>query len=361
MASCLHDTWASCTEWHEVDLRADVLTWVARLSSRIFNGEHLTKNEEWLRISKEYTVNIFTATRICRAIPVSFRWLIERTLPLCRKVRKDRATGARILAPILTGRKAEISAAKREGREPNLPDDSIEWFRKASKGRAYDDSDLQLGLSLAAIHTTSDLLGQAMLNLGAHPEMMEPLRKEAVGVLDRHGWKKVALAELRILDSFLKETQRLKLCPLAFMHRLAIDDVELPNGIKIRKGQKTAISSHRMWSESDYEDPETFDGFRFVKRRKLPGYEHKSCLISTSADHTGFSHGKHACPGRFFAANEVKISMVHLILKYDLKLGDSNDASWKMYGFNMSVNPKAKISVRRRKEEIDMDTLVTEG
>lgn len=142
------------------------------------------------------------------------------------------------------------------------------------------------------------------------------------------------------------------------MHRLATADVELPKGIKIRKGERTAISSHRMWSESDYDDPETFDGFRFVKRRKLPGYEHKSHLISTSADHTGFSHGKHACPGRFFAANEVKIAMVHVIIKYDLKLEDPKAASWMTHGVNMFVNPKAKMSIRRREEKIDMDSLL---
>lgn len=191
-------------------MQADILTWVARLSSRIFNGEELTRNEDWLRISKDYTVNTFTALAVCKLFPAPFRWLAERALPLCRKVRRDRAAGARILAPILAARKAEIAAAKREGKEPNLPDDSIEWFRKAAKGRAYNDCDLQFSLSIAAIHTTSDLLGQALLNLGAHPEMMEPLRKEAAEVLERYGWQKVALAELRILDSFLKETQRLK-------------------------------------------------------------------------------------------------------------------------------------------------------
>ncbi|KAG4432671.1 hypothetical protein IFR05_011849 [Cadophora sp. M221] len=361
MERCLNDTWAQSAEWREVKLQTDVLTWVARLSSRIFNGEELTRNEDWLRISKDYTINTFTALAVCKFFPVPFRWLAERALPLCRKVRKDRAAGAKILAPILAARKAEIAAAKREGREPNLPDDSIEWFRKAAKGRAYDDCDLQLGLSIAAIHTTSDLLGQALLNLGTRTEMMEPLRKEAVEVLEKYGWQKVALAELRILDSFLKETQRLKPIAMASMHRLATDDVELPNGIKIRKGERTAISSHRMWSESDYEDPDTFDGFRFVERRKVPGYEHKSHLISTSADHTAFSHGKHACPGRFFAANEIKIAMVHLLLKYDLKLEDAKVATWKMYGINMFVNPEAKISVRRRKEELDIDNLVTEG
>jgi cytochrome P450 len=145
------------------------------------------------------------------------------------------------------------------------------------------------------------------------------------------------------------------------MHRVALDDVRLPNGIKIRKGERMAISSHRMWSEDDYEDPDKFDGYRFVKRRKIPGYEHKSHLISTSHDHTAFSHGKHACPGRFFAANEVKIAVVHMLLKYDLKMEDPSEAKWYEAGINMFANPMAKMSVRRRMEEIDLDNLIVDA
>jgi cytochrome P450 len=78
-----------------------------------------------------------------------------------------------------------------------------------------------LGLSIAAIHTTSDLVGQAVLNLGAHPEMIEPLRKEAIEVLQKNGWKKVALTELYLLDSFLKETQRMK--PIAMGESLTAE------------------------------------------------------------------------------------------------------------------------------------------
>jgi cytochrome P450 len=29
--------------------------------------------------------------------------------------------------------------------------------------------------------------------------------------------------------------------------------------------------------------------------------------------------GKHSCPGRFFAGNELKCMMAHLILNYDIK------------------------------------------
>lgn len=147
---------------------------------------------------------------ICRFVPWPLRWTAERLLPLCRKVRSDYRAAARTLQPTLDGRHKEIAAAEREGRRPELPDDSIEWFRNASHGRWYDEVDIQMGLAVAAIHTTSDLLVQALLNIGAHPELLQPLREEAISVLRQHGLQKTALYELRLLDSFFKETQRLK-------------------------------------------------------------------------------------------------------------------------------------------------------
>ena len=198
------------SEWHQVTLKTDLLAWVARMSTRIFLGPDFVRNEEWLRISVEMTVDAFTACFICKFLPRLLRWPTERLLPLCRKVRSDHRACSRILAPVLKQRRQEIATAQREGRKPNLPDDSIEWFRNASNGRAYDETDIQLGLAMAAIHTTSDLLCQTILNLCANPELFEPLRKEVVAVMQKHGWRKLALTELRLLDSVLKETQRIK-------------------------------------------------------------------------------------------------------------------------------------------------------
>lgn len=142
------------------------------------------------------------------------------------------------------------------------------------------------------------------------------------------------------------------LTPLtATMHRIATADVELSNNVKIARGQATAISSHEMWSESNYENATQFDAFRYVKRRQIPELEHNSYLVATSPDHLGFAHGKHACPGRFFAANEVKIAMVHLFLKYVFKLGDPSHAVWREFGTAMIADPKAKLS------KIELETL----
>jgi cytochrome P450 len=345
------------TEWRESDIKEDILQWVARLSSHIFLGPRFSSNKEWLRIAISFTVDVMIASTICRFMPWPLRWPVERLLPLCRRVRRDYRACAKMLAPVLKERYDEIAAAEREGRQPNLPDDSIEWFRNAAHGRHYEETDLQIALQLAAIHTTSDLLCQTILDICVNTDLIQPLREEAVEVLSKYGWKKLALTELRLLDSVFKESQRLKPIAMASMHREAIADVDLGNGIKIRKGESIGVSAHQMWEEDHYEEPEKYDGFRFVKRRKIAGLENRSLLVATSNDHLGFSHGKHACPGRFFAANEVKIALVHLLLKYDMKLADPSMAKPKAYGVNQVTNPAARIQFRRRTPEIDIDNL----
>ena len=67
---------------------------------------------------------------------------------------------------------------------------------------------------MAAIHTTTDLLTETMQNIMLHPELVLELREEIVNVLSADGWKKTSLYNLKLLDSVIKESQRLR--PAAF-------------------------------------------------------------------------------------------------------------------------------------------------
>lgn len=77
-------------------------------------------------------------------------------------------------------------------------------------GRFYKPELAQITLSVAAIHTTSDLMTQVILDLASHPDVLAELRAELVDVLGSEGWKKTALYGLKKLDSCIRETQRLK-------------------------------------------------------------------------------------------------------------------------------------------------------
>ncbi|GLA86353.1 hypothetical protein AtubIFM56815_010614 [Aspergillus tubingensis] len=235
-----------------------------------------------------------------------------------------------------------------------LADETSVAFEKAAKGRPYDPVGAQLILSVGAIHTTSDLTCQTMTHLAQNPEIVEPLRKEIVDTLQQHGWKKVALYNMKLLDSVIRESQRLKPVTNVSMRRMALKEVKLSDGTVIPKNGMLAVSAHKLWDDDTYENAASWDGYRFYKMRDDPERQTQAQLVTTAPENLAFGHGKHACPGRFFAANEVKIVLIYLLLRYDWKLLEGTVPRIFSGGFGMSLDPTLKIKVRRRREEMEI-------
>lgn len=138
---------------------------------------------------------------------------------------------------------------------------------------------------------------------------------------------------------------------------MALEDVQLPNGLTIKKGNKVAVDVTHMWNDQYYDDAQRFDGYRFARMRETPSEDYMARLVTTSRNHLGFGHGTHACPGRFFASNEVKITMCHLILKYDWKLPEGPQPQYTPHGLSYLMDPTMKLLIRRREEELDISAL----
>lgn len=71
-----------------------------------------------------------------------------------------------------------------------------------------------------------------------------------------------------------------------------------------------------------YPDPEKFDAFRFEKVRAGaadPQIAGKAMFAASNHQSMAFGYGRHACPGRFFASNEIKAIMVYLLRNYDFR------------------------------------------
>lgn len=94
------------------------------------------------------------------------------------------------------------------GAKPPKAADAIGWMVEVSRGRSVDYVGAQLGLSMAAIHTTSETTINCILELCDNPEIVPLLRKEMIEILSNNGWSKVSLYKMKLLDSFLKEVQR---------------------------------------------------------------------------------------------------------------------------------------------------------
>lgn len=103
-----------------------------------------------------------------------------------------------------------------------------------------------------------------------------------------------------------------------------------------------------MWDDSVYPDSQKFNGYRFYNMRENDGQHAATQFVSTSANHLGFGHGLHACPGRFFAATEVKVALCHILLRYDIKLANTEKPQIFELGTSLYTDPLAHIAVRKR-------------
>lgn len=348
-------------EWRELLMVEIACDMVARVSSRVLLGEELARNGDWLEIMKGYTLETFKAVPAVQRYPVNVRPYIGWLIPSCRRVREYYGRSRQLIDPVMEAREAVKQAASQAGRPLPVFNDALGWLVEESKDRnsGYDAVTFQLIISVVSLNTTADLLHTVLVDLMQHPEYIQAVREEIVRVLREHGWKKSSLYNMKLLDSVIKESQRIKPIFLA-MRRSVEADTELPDGTLVKKGARLHIDTHRMVDAAVYEDPEAWKGDRFLRLRSRPGKEHSAQLVSTGVDHFGFGHGLHACPGRFFASNELKVVLCHLLMKYDWRLAPGTDASVGALGFSQRANPATKVLCRRRgaaELELDIDAV----
>ncbi|KAI1200200.1 cytochrome P450 monooxygenase [Nemania serpens] len=347
------------TEWSEITLLPAIRDIIARMSSRVFLGEDLARNEEWLHIMKGYTVDAFQAIDILTKYPKNLRPYIGWLFPECKRVRDYYSRVRRLIDPVLKKREEMTQAALAAGQPAPVFNDALEWIKQESKanGTKYDTTTFQLIISTVAVNTTTDALHSTLVALMQHPGALQAVRDEIVQVLKAEGWKKTALYNMKLMDSALKETQRIRPFFLA-MRRSVEKDMVLSDGTVLKKGSRLHIDTHRMVDPNVYENPEEWNIDRFLELRSQPGKEHSAQLVTTNVDHFGFGHGEHACPGRFFATNELKVALCHLLIKYDWELAPGTDTDFVYIGFNQRANPATKVLCRRRRTpELDIDSI----
>lgn len=171
-------------------------------------GEELCRDEEWNRTSSEYTLLAFGYGGLLRSYPRWLRPYIHWFLPQCWEVRAKLNEARQCLQPHIERRKGIKQKALAEGK-PSPFDDSIEWFEKEYE--KHDPATEQIAVSIVAYHTTSDLLAETLLNLCQHPELFQELREEIIAILTAEGGlTKGALYNLKLMDSVVKESQRLR-------------------------------------------------------------------------------------------------------------------------------------------------------
>lgn len=202
--------WIEPPEWQTVAIKGKLNLLVARMSARVFLGPELCRDPVWLNIAVSHIMTGFMAALSLRMFPGFLRPFVTWILPPCRSLRSQVQQARDLIHPVIERRKQEKIAAVSRGDTPVQYNDGIEWADMYANGRNFDRVDLQLGLSIAAVHNTTDLLAQVVYDLASDPCMVERLRVEAIQVLGKGDWSKASLYNLKLLDSVIKESQRIK-------------------------------------------------------------------------------------------------------------------------------------------------------
>lgn len=162
---------------------------VARVSARVFLGPYACRHQEWLSLTIQYTLDVFEGARALCKYPELVARIVCLFQKNCVRLRQRTKKARDLLEDIGKNRAAQKSAT--------FPDD-------------WESPEFQLNFSVAAIHTTADLIHQTLLDIARHPSIIKELRKEVRHAEQNHGWSFQALQAMELLDSVMKETQRLK-------------------------------------------------------------------------------------------------------------------------------------------------------
>lgn len=146
--------------------------------------------------------------------------------------------------------------------------------------------------------------------------------------------------------------------------RMVMDPITLSTGHRLPKGTRFAFGARAVqmspqsqayspeYNPPENKPPHEFDGFRFYRLRKMAGKENKHLFVTVSPESLTWGYGNHACPGRFFADNELKVILIELLRKWEFRVADptkTNSESLRKVRELFVVVPKsAEVEMRRR-------------
>jgi len=306
-------------EWTKVVLYSTVMNVVCRSSNRIFVGLPLCRNIDYMSLTKNFTIDLVKAALTIEAFPSFLRPTVAY---LFTNIYSDVKRGKRHLEPLI---KERLEYEAQYGKNwPGKPNDLISWLLDVAEGDQRSVSNITkrvLFTNFTAIHTSTIAAVQILYDLANHSEYMQPLREEIEAVVQEDGWTKAAMGKLRKLDSFMKESMRFSFLSSLGLKRKVMKDFTFSDGTTIPAGCIAAVPLNCIHADSAYfPDPDTFDGLRFFKMREQDGEGIKHQFVTLDSTYLLFGHGRHACPGRFFAESEVKVILAHILMTYDIEM-----------------------------------------
>ncbi|KAI5459413.1 cytochrome P450 [Mariannaea sp. PMI_226] len=401
----VQDVLGSDTEnWKSVNIWQLWLSIVPRITNRLLIGEPVCRNETFLGSMVAFVDDVVRNSFLLNMFPLVVHPLVGRLLALPNWIHWRKADS--FISDLIKQRLHDMT--QKQLGDPTYadwtpPEDFITWDIRLAfteQNRFELDPNIVskriLPIEFAAIHTTA-LTGQSwMLDLLTTPpeaKVLDTLRdellaqkplpsKSIVGDSSSYSgsWNKSALISLVRVDSSIRESQRLSNFAATLVERQVVSPDGLYNptlGWVIPQGAFVTVNLEGTHHDDDlYPEARSYDPWRYSRPREAWEDEKKKReaergangkksddevkeeartrglgMVTTSDAHLAFGHGRHACPGRFFVAHELKLIMAAILLNYDLKMIDHRpQPQW--FGGTIIPPLDACVEIRRRKDAL---------
>ncbi|KAI8886594.1 cytochrome P450 [Backusella circina FSU 941] len=166
-------------------------------------------------------------------------------------------------------------------------------------------------VAFASVHTTSSNTSIALYWLLARPELLQKFLQEVEHVFPNNApITYEGLQEMPFLNNLLKETLRQSISSLS-SRKKAGRDYTFHNGYQMPKGGIVQVASRALNLGLNVN--------RFGVDAMDPEMSLNKPITTPARDFVSFGAGKHLCPGRFFATQEIKIMLIELFRNYEIK------------------------------------------
>ncbi|KAI3320946.1 cytochrome P450 [Xylariaceae sp. AK1471] len=308
-----------------------------------------------------------------RSLPVSatlLGWVWEPARPvlaplITMQTRAYERRFAHVILPEIERRLRDYDRAEKSKKKNDFLQWSIDQAKEGGDPEMWKPRTLAsriLLMNMVSIHTSSLTFTNVLLDLvSSKPEYIEELRTEVATVLNETGgvWTKATLAKLEKLDSVFRESARLNTSVAVGLRRKIVvpEGITTPSGVHIPYGNVVAVPSFAVLTdEKVYPDADKFVPFRFVDQRreintgdrpKDHTASSRLTFYATSIDYLAFGNGRQACPGRFFAASELKLMLAYILMNFDLEMLETRpEGKW----IGVLRTPATGASIRVRKK-----------
>lgn len=367
--------WGKDTKsWKEIGVHDSIDHLVAPTVNRMILGLPVCREEHYLSEMHKFTINAVTIMTVLQFTPKLLTPLIGRllALPVHGRLRNTSKYTAPITAERLANFRRKQLDPTFEWQEPN---DYLSWHIACAtaEGR-HDELDPDIiarrlmALNFAALHTTAMGSINCLLDIVASDpskQYIAGIEEEATRVFTEEGrkWTKAGLNRCYRADSALRESLRVSNFMSRNVQKKVMPSLGIENkieGWRAPQGAYIAVDMHNPQHDPDiYPDPETYDAFRFVPPEDMVSptkinsdgrrdvSRTNTSALTTSGVFLPFGHGRHACPGRFFIAVEIKLMLAYMVTNYDIEPLAVRPSNRWLGGIRLPPT-KATIRIKRR-------------